>query len=64
MDGANTATPGVTTTPLLHGWAARATGGVTAVLPGGAQVGVGTEYGGIGNSFQTWTVTLRGSVPF
>jgi hypothetical protein len=34
------------------------------VLPGGAQVGVGGELGGIGNTNQIWSVNVRGNVPF
>jgi hypothetical protein len=63
MDNANGA-PGLTPVPLLQGWAARATGGITTVLPGGAQVGIGGELGGIFNANQIWSVNVRGNVPF
>lgn len=63
MNSADATTPGVTATPLLQGWAGRATGGIGARFSSGAQLSAGAEYGGIGNSFQIWTVTLRGSVP-
>jgi hypothetical protein len=50
--------------PLLQGWGARATGGVSAVLSNGAQMSVGGELGGIGNTNQIWSVNVRGHVPF
>jgi hypothetical protein len=51
-------------TPLLDGWSARVTAGLGAKLAGGAMIGVGAEYGGIGANFQTWTVKAKGQVPF
>ena len=63
MDNANGA-PGLTIVPLMQGWAARANGGITAVLPTGAQMSVGVERGGIGNTIHVWTINVRGSVPF
>ena len=63
MDNAN-GVQGLTAVPLMQGWAARATGGITTVFPGGSQVSVGGELGGIGNTTQIWTVNVRGSVPF
>jgi hypothetical protein len=51
-------------TPLLQGWSARATAGVGAKFAGGAMVGVGAEYGGIGSDFETWTVRAKGDLPF
>jgi hypothetical protein len=63
MDNANGA-PGLTPVPLMQGWAARANGGITAALANGAQVSVGGELSGIGNTTQIWTVNVRGSVPF
>jgi hypothetical protein len=63
MDNANNVA-GLTPVPLLQGWAARTTGGVTAVFPGGGQMSVGGELSGIGNTFQIWTLNVRGSVPF
>jgi hypothetical protein len=55
---------GLTTVPLLQGWSARTVGGVTATLPGGAQLALGGEYGGIGSSAHIWTWRARGGVPF
>jgi hypothetical protein len=57
-------TPGLTTVPLLHGGAARATGGLTATFGGGAQLSVGGEYSGIANNNRIWNLQLRGAVPF
>ncbi len=54
----------LTTVPLLHGWSARATGGVSATLPGGASLGAGGEFGGIGSVNHIWTWTARGHIPF
>jgi translation initiation factor IF-1 len=51
-------------TPLLQGWSARMTGGVGARLPGGAMLGVGAQYGGIGGNTQLWTFTAKAQVPF
>jgi hypothetical protein len=48
----------------MQGWAARANGGITTVLPNGGQMSVGGELGGIGNTTHIWTVNVRGSVPF
>jgi hypothetical protein len=63
MDNANGA-PGLTAVPVMQGWAARANGGITTVLPNGGQMSVGGELGGIGNTTHIWTVNVRGSVPF
>jgi nitrogen fixation protein FixH len=57
-------TPGLTTVPLLQGWSARLTSGVTATLPGGASLGAGGELGGIGSANHIWTWTVRGRLPF
>ena len=57
-------TAGLTTVPLLHGWSARATGGVAATFAGGSQLSAGGEYGGIGGAERIWTWRARGSVPF
>ncbi|WP_456791499.1 IPT/TIG domain-containing protein [Bradyrhizobium sp. USDA 4506] len=51
-------------TPLLQGWSARAAAGINARFENGVMVGAGAEYGGIGANFQTWTVKLRGQMPF
>jgi hypothetical protein len=55
---------GFTTTPLLQGWSARPTWGLTARFRGGAQLSAGGEYAGIGGNTQIWTWTVHGSVPF
>ncbi len=51
-------------TPLLEGWSARATAGLTAKFAGGSSVAVGGEFGGIGSNFQIWTYRVRARVPF
>jgi hypothetical protein len=61
-DDANTI--GLTTVPLLQGWSAHAIGGLAAKFGGGAQLGAGGEFGGIGGSTHIWTWRARGSVPF
>ena len=50
--------------PLLQGWSARVTGGVGAKLPGGATLGIGAQYGGIGGNTQIWTATAKAQIPF
>jgi hypothetical protein len=60
----NAANVGLTTVPLLQGWSARATGGVTMTFGPGALLSAGGEYGGIGGDFQIWTWRVRGSVAF
>jgi outer membrane autotransporter protein len=57
-------TVGLTTVPLLQGFAARVTGGVSAKFANGASLGAGGELGGIGLSTHIWTWTARGSIPF
>lgn len=64
FSNADADTTGLTTVPLLQGFAARATGGVTATFAGGGQLSAGGEYEGIGGSTQIWTWKARGSVPF
>ena len=51
-------------TPLLEGWSARIVAGLGAKLANGATLAFGTEYGGIGSDFQTWTLKGRGQLPF
>jgi hypothetical protein len=60
----NAQTVGLTTVPLLQGFAARVTGGLSAKFSNGAALGAGGEYGGIGLSTHIWTWTARGSIPF
>jgi outer membrane autotransporter protein len=62
--GDNALTRGLTTVPLLQGWAARATGGLTATFINGAQLGAGAELSGLGNQTHIWTWTVRGKIPF
>jgi hypothetical protein len=57
-------TVGLTTVPLLQGWSARVTGGLSIAFKNGATVNVGAEFGGLGSDTQIWTFTARGSVPF
>jgi hypothetical protein len=55
---------GIPAAVVLDGWSARANGGVTAKFGGGAQLSVGAERSGIGDSFGFWTYRARASVPF
>ncbi|MGC2075070.1 MAG: Ig-like domain repeat protein [Xanthobacteraceae bacterium] len=57
-------TVGLTTVPLLQGFAARVTGGISAKFAGGASISTGGEFGGIGLDTHFWTWTARGSIPF
>jgi outer membrane autotransporter protein len=57
-------TAGLTTVPLLQGFSARVTGGVAASFTGGAALGVGGEFGGVGSAGHIWTWTARGRIPF
>jgi outer membrane autotransporter protein len=50
--------------PLLQGWSARVTGGLGAKLAGGATLGIGAQYGGIGSNTQIWTMIAKAQVPF
>ncbi|HEX3440836.1 MAG TPA: autotransporter outer membrane beta-barrel domain-containing protein, partial [Pseudolabrys sp.] len=58
------ATDTLASTPLLDGWSARMTGGVTAKLDGGSTIGLGAELGGIGSDVEIWTFRAQGTVPF
>ncbi|WP_456715276.1 putative Ig domain-containing protein [Bradyrhizobium sp. USDA 4353] len=51
-------------TPLLQGWSARFTGGLGIETAGGAGVGLGAEYGGIGGNTRVWTFSAKARVPF
>ncbi|WP_246801360.1 IPT/TIG domain-containing protein [Bradyrhizobium genosp. L] len=51
-------------TPLLDGWSARLIGGLNARLAGGAMLGIGGEYGGIGGDIRIWRLTAKARVPF
>ena len=64
FSGDNANTMGLTTVPLLQGFSARVIGGLVATYRGGAQLGAGGEFGGIGGEGQIWTWRVRGRVPF
>jgi outer membrane autotransporter protein len=52
-------------TQFVQGWAARTTAGVSYNVAGGARILVGGEVGGLGSqTFTTWSVRGRASVPF
>jgi hypothetical protein len=51
-------------TPILSGWSARATAGLSARFSNGVMTMIGGEYGGIGSNTQIWTFRGRASVPF
>jgi outer membrane autotransporter protein len=61
-DDASTA--GLASIPLLQGWSARFTSGLSLSFGGGGQLSFGGELGGIGGNTQIWTFRGRGSVPF
>ncbi|NVO13398.1 MAG: IPT/TIG domain-containing protein [Rhodoplanes sp.] len=56
--------PLLASVPLLEGWSARATGGVSARFGNGASIALGAELGGIGSDVQIWSFRGRASVPF
>jgi outer membrane autotransporter protein len=64
FSGDNAQSVGLTTTPLLQGWAARAAAGVAATFSNGAQLGAGGELSGLGNTTHIWTWSVRGTIPF
>jgi outer membrane autotransporter protein len=51
-------------TPLLSGWSARVASGLALRFAGGAQLGFGGEFGGIGGNTRIWTWRANASVPF
>jgi Subtilase family/Bacterial Ig-like domain (group 3)/Autotransporter beta-domain/IPT/TIG domain len=51
-------------TPILLGWSARVTTGLSARFSNGVMTMIGGEYGGIGSNTQIWTFRGRSSVPF
>ncbi|MCK9916401.1 Ig-like domain repeat protein [Microbacteriaceae bacterium K1510] len=57
-------TPALASTPLIDGWSARTTGGLTARFAGGGALALGAELGGIGSDVEIWTFRARGNVPF
>jgi hypothetical protein len=64
-DDADTLAAGaLASTPLLQGWSARFTGGLGIQTEGGAGVGLGAEYGGLGGNTRVWTFSARARVPF
>ncbi|MDC7787478.1 putative Ig domain-containing protein [Rhodoplanes sp. TEM] len=56
--------PALASVPLLDGWSARATGGLSARFGNGAAVSVGAELGGLGGDTQIWSFRGRAAVPF
>jgi hypothetical protein len=61
-DDASTA--GLAAIPLLEGWSARFTSGLSLSFKGGTQLGFGGELGGIGGNTNILTFRGRASVPF
>jgi hypothetical protein len=61
-DDASTA--GLAAIPLLQGWSARFTSGLSLSFKGGGQLSFGGELGGIGGNTQILTFRGRASVPF
>jgi Autotransporter beta-domain len=57
-------TTGLASTPLLQGWSARFTSGVSLGFAGGGQLSFGGDLGGIGGNTTMWTWRATGSVPF
>jgi hypothetical protein len=57
-------TTGLAAIPLLQGWSARFTSGLSVSFKGGGQLSFGGELGGIGGNTQILTFRGRGSVPF
>ena len=55
---------GLALTPLLQGWSARFTSGLSLSFKGGGQLSFGGELGGIGGNTQMWVFRGRASVPF
>jgi hypothetical protein len=49
---------------VFDGFSARAVGGLTATLTGGAQIAVGAERSGLGGDFALWIYRAHASVPF
>ena len=58
------ATIGAGTVPLLKGWSARATGGVSINIAKGASLDLGGEYGGIGSITHIWIYRGRMAISF
>jgi hypothetical protein len=57
-------TTGLPAIPLLQGWSARFTSGLSLSFKGGGQLSFGGELGGIGGNTQILTFRGRASVPF
>jgi len=52
-------------TQFVHGWSARVTSGVAVTNPGGVQLSVDGEIGGLGSgNFSVWSVRSRAAIPF
>jgi hypothetical protein len=60
----NATTDGLTTVPILQGWAARTTAGLITTFSNGAQLAVGSEFSGVGSAAEFWTLSVRGRVAF
>lgn len=58
------ATDGLTTVPIVQGWASRTTAGLTTTFSNGSQLSVGGEFSGISTGGEFWTLSVRGRVPF
>jgi hypothetical protein len=66
-DAATLTIPGsvaLASTPILEGWSARVTGGLTTRFANGSAMAFGAEFGGLGSSTQIWTFRGKGSIPF
>jgi len=50
--------------PLLQGWSARGSAGLSATFANGAAISLGGELGGIGSATMLWTYHARARVPF
>jgi hypothetical protein len=57
-------TDGLTTVPILQGWAARTTAGLITTFSNGSQLAIGGEFSGVGSAAEFWTLSLRGRVAF
>jgi hypothetical protein len=58
------AQPALASVPLLQGWSARATGGLSFNIGNGASLDLGGEFGGIGSDTHIWTYRAQAHMPF
>jgi hypothetical protein len=63
-DDATSTDPLLAPFPLLQGWSARASAGLTVTFANGAGISLGGELGGIGGTAMIWTHHRRAGVPF